>query len=868
MKNTLYTLTACILIAALTYHVSAAETHAITGADGLGYGIDKLDGERYVDIPTRIWSTMSVGYGLYFSLPYAGEYTMDFKVVSEASTAYWAVQIQCLNYSGDTYTWIENSGCFSYSEGYGIKDVNISTNTGICRIAQGGCGGHTITYMDWFIEYSNISDNIRKDYTYRNFSGGTTYQIPVLSLYRPSETAVWKGTGTDYDVLTSDNTSGLLWIDWAPSCYLTNGENGFIVLNSNSSKPEDEQSYSYIAMANSAVPLNITYSYPTIQPNYTYPIGSTINFSFTVNTPAAIGDVVWYLDGGVISSGDNYSLSYTFNTYGEHSITARAINWECFTWVDANWTINMGKTITLSGGVSGKVSGITNPLSGATVILYSEDLEIFQEKITGLSGGYNFTGLSEGNYTISFSARGYTTYIVNKTMTYLSGNNPTTSYIQNAVLNATDNTGAWTINAEDASGNQLSNYNLSIYLGSQQIISITNDTVNYALYGTLATVIGSYTYITDLPLGNYYSAYLTKPGYQDYYTKQTTSSILNVLLTASDPNTASTFRLEPIGTTNVTYCIGTEVYSPCYQFLTETECNYKYQYLGTISYQCQWNSLTSSCTNKECTVYTTTTTTTPGTTTTTTTPGTTTTTTTTTIPGTTTTMPVILICASNTTIADINCQLITNQTDLTLKYSILSENNAGNKIINASNFSIINDIGAPQYCNTYYSIFIDGYVSKTLNTKRTINCLTNTTTTTSTTTTINFTQGTANEKTQYCGNLTAKIRNGDLFHASVCPFILILGVSIFYGLGLMMILLVVYNSTGSGLITGLIGLIWCACFLTIFPQPTLQYLSVGLIITIGLTLKGIFYDSKSREIEAGYGAATGQIARKILLKKK
>lgn len=486
-----------LILLGVSLSVYAVDKHQI-GDGELGYGIYQ-GGSKFIDLPLDLGGDVyGSTTGLYFMTPYAGEYVFDLYATSNSNIA-----LKCLNYSGGVYTWVSTSGCFNG----GVTDLNVSSNVGVCIISHSGCDGFESTHIDWSIDDSNISNVVRKDYTYRNFTGGVSYQIPVLNLYRPSETAVWKGSGLSYDVLTANNVSGLLWVTWSPSCDIVTGENPFIVINSNSSKLEDSQSYGYFSMGNAVVPLNLTYSSPTIQPNYTFDLNSVINFSIVVNTPEAVGDVVWYVDGGVVSSGDNFSFSYLFSSEGQHTVTGRAINWNCFTWVDTNWSFNVGKSVSLIGTVYGPF-GV---LEGVTVSLNKSGF--FQSVPSLVDGSYSFSNLVPGTYTVSFSKSGYVSSSGVYSLNYSSWN--PSVYRLDVTLSVVVGGGSLLVVVNDDSYLPLSDFYMDLFNGGDLVLSVRNASITVSKYGISAVVSSNSVSVSEVPLGYYYEIDVWKPGYVD-----------------------------------------------------------------------------------------------------------------------------------------------------------------------------------------------------------------------------------------------------------------------------------------------------------------------------------------------------------------
>ena len=91
-----------------------------------------------------------------------------------------------------------------------------------------------------------------------------------------------------------------------------------------------------------------------------------------------------------------------------------------------------------------------------------------------------------------------------------------------------------------------------------------------------------------------------------------------------------------------------------------------------------------------------------------------------------------------------------------------------------------------------------------------------------------------------CTDPMKRLQSGDVFHGCSCPFILILGPEVFFGLLLLCIMVMVYIKTRVWEAAGILALIWIGAFIMFFPPIALTILAIGAAIGLATLFVGLF----------------------------
>lgn len=747
---------------------------------------------RYYDIPEQNYSS-GTDDSLQFLLQNPGTSTIELKY-SSTGNGVGPFYCESLDFDkttrGKTWTRVytnynktnstfPTAGYANITDRFITATFNISSNAGIFRCVN----DMGATKDAQFYTESSYVTVITANYTSRNFTAGQGTFIPLLNFYHnQSGTAGSQSTAiTLFGDVVAYATNNSVSYDARiyPICETTEGVKTFAIHNSNATGTGEQTKY-YNGYVTAVPDLNISYKYPNSP--LSYDTNVIVNFTVATENEASVQYIAWYVNGGLMQySSTLYTYSQSFPIAGTYNVTVKLVDNSCQRYPTTEWTVIIGTQIILEGTVYDNIT--YSPLSGVTVSVNKSGY--YSSTQTNAAGYYNLTGLNAGLYTITFSKLGYNSNSTIKNMA--AGYTSPTTYQENAYLQTTNATGAWDIFVYDAETYiPITSYNLILYLGGEQVLTITTGTVTSTKYGINATVSNEITSITNLPLENTYTVSATKAGYNtDTDTETITASDLYAVdylyLTGITNYTASAnfSNLQPTTTSTINITLNTAIQINATLNTSQndfTVCLYVRRY--GYSYG-----------SGDCYPYT--------------------------------------VSGTNIKVSRIY-ELLTDQT-----YYYRFKATTGSQIFTSAE-NVFYTIGTPATTTTHITL------ATTTTTRPLKTTTTTTTTTTTSTTTTTMPTGTPTEITYNCTNLTGKLYEGDIFHCAVCPFILILGGSIFYGLTLILILITVYKATDNAIATGIIGLLYTSLFLTVLPQPTINYLSVGVGLSIAFTLYGIY----------------------------
>jgi hypothetical protein len=812
-----------------------------------------LDTQIVGGVKTHFWDMQtphrweSDGDTIFFQLAYAGETTLELAWCPDSGSA-----IRCYyrNQSGSIGTDINITKTTGVSPtchpsapwNWSSLTLNISSNTGIV-FCNGVTGGFHISPENSNITWGAV------DYSLRSYVAGSSYPVYVIDKYFSGDTVIQGGTYVStFFAFPNTTTSYFNLTTFTPSCSQATGIVDYNYYNYNRSDQTQTQNGLWYANITAITDLNFTLIYPSTATVIAQ--GGKVNFTVASSNPSAVDGIGWYINHDPIANTtNNYSISYTFNTPGLYTIEAQLEDITCTRFRTANFTVQVGKIIGLSGTVTSASTG--QPLSYQVGITNADFT--FQEiqNVDAIDDGgvYHFTNLVEDNYTILVVAAGYTSEFKSRELLY--GTFFETNYTQDFTLDTTAVTNGVTVNAFDyATGALLTNYNLTLYQGLIPLLKISNGAAIYnaTINNYVATNTGNPTTIEGIPVGTEYTVSIRKAGYYTVSYETASGTLYNSSLTWVNSEAQQTLNL----------------------------------YLSPPN-------------------------------------GTATTTTTTTITSTTSTTIsyVSLVCSANTTADDINCCLDSSIIHPNIAYST-SNQSGGLTLFNSSDcFSVVNDLGADGYCNTWYIIDVLGYpeAQEFTQTRLCNGSLPTTTTITTTTVTtpstipgcdlsdydvipdcfiedvgnayglVDYNSGKItlacytqieyyyNTHTKLpgcyvtttsrpissttiptvplfdCSNVTGKVRT-DPFNASVCAYALPLGAPLFFGLILVMLVATVYTTLRSWIASGVIALIFTSLFITYLPVATGTILSIGIAIGFGCLLMELLMGREKQQEEA------------------
>jgi hypothetical protein len=818
-----------ILLIVLTSISYAYDTTLAT--QQVGFMSSLASGEFFT--PHRYYS---IGYdAIFFQLEKAG--TVDFELAACPGTT---AGISCFYYnqSGTTLTptiFISSANIQNCSQSvfnWSTVRATFTSNTGLISCSRGGgTNGFFISPENTYITFTAT------DYSLRSYTAGSGYPTYLINKYKPiGSTYIIKDgiPGADFTFPATYGDSYLNLTTFTPSCSEATGIYSYVLLNQNDSDSSQSQVTAWYANITGITPLNFTLTNPGTTTIIS--IGGVANFSVAANNPAAVDYVTWYIDGGLVqASATNYTLSYQFTSQGTYLVEAQLEDNTCGRYPTANFTVEVGKTITIQGTAKTQ-SG--NPIENAHIGLIDISGVLIDEDYTDSLGAYVFAGLSENNYSLVYSATGYKTWFTNSVY-YSYGTFQETTYIVNLVLNRTTETGGVQIQALDTgTGGYLTDYTLTINKGTIQtglitIIGIRNGVVTYNISG-LVTDAGNPTTITSLPAGEQYTALLSKSGYDSggisdnlvewtqtttteqftlnltqiqNYTENTTDFYVN--FTDIQPADGATINasLTPSIIVNATITTSQDDYfTICFAYQRSGYAAVKsclpYTVTGVIDYGYQIPNL---------------------------------------IPGTTYYYEITAgqnyslfsswqreFTTTGTFIPTSTSIIITTSTIATTTTTTL---NPYCVITCNANVTICHDACIDAYYNHGCS---DAYLIGCGQACGAPPCF-------------NFTSNYTHnhtEKTYDCSNLTGKMVAGDWFHPAACAYVMPLGVDWTYGLTLLLICLFLYKVTGTWVAPGIISLIISSLFYAYLPQPTLWYIGIGVGIGVGMLIYGFYKETK------------------------
>ena len=715
----------------------------------------------------------------YISVPFAGNTSWRINI-NLAGVHLWGFVLA----EDHTYSYLD---CGAIPVSNTTANVSCYSNIGYYFLNKGALGN-----LDWVVNlsHSSVTYVTIEDIVY---SAGERVYMPVVSRFincsgstSLRDTSIIINSNT---LLNLQSNGGPDYTNYRLSCtdYGTTWEWFYDFL-----KPEysSDQTYSKGIVIEPLIPLNFTSIYPTSNTQLWYPTNTQINFSLLVNQPTYVTEITWYEDGGLVDYSTN---NYSYNGYygsGTYYVQGKITDSTCNQELTANWTVLIGNVAT----VKGKVTNVYNePIPNAVISLGG-----IYTTTTNSSGDYLFSNLSLGSnvtYSMYASADGYQQGEQNATITYTQAYE--TVFNRNFRLTGISTYGQVQITAKNyPTLTNLAGYTLDLYRSGQKVLTITNGAITFNITTTYynATNLGNPTTITQLPIGYSYTAIITKTGYQDsgvtpYLSTNTwvqTDQYLKPISlylkqTENFTQSANWSNIVPTNGSTINVTLDNSLYVAG-DIITDsnsyTLCLYYHKTGYSYNQQCYPSPFSGQAT-----------------------------------------YGVWISLDTNTA------------------YDFYFLATSGTQQFNSGTY-YFNTIGTPTTTTT--SLI---FPSTTTRVTTTIIITTSTTTTTLYTpinwTTTTIPAGTPNNPPYNCTNLTEKLYNGDVFHCAACPFITTLGVSLTYGLLLLVILLFTLKVTGNFAATGILGLLYTSAFLSILPSPTINYLVVGIGITLGMGLYGL-----------------------------
>ena len=734
--------------------------------DGIGVTDDLLVMDYYCSTTCSAYATISV--------PFAGNTTW----VLDSSHNIDGLRGVLLNVD-HTYSYLDCGVVWAHN----WSNISCYSNIGAYILYESALGGidFTINLSHSTVTYTKIDDMV--------YSAGDTVYMPILSRFANCTGA--KST-RDTSVLVYSNTllnlqtnSALDYTNYDLSCTDT-GTTYQLIYDFLTPSYANDQTYSKAIVIEPLVPLNFT-SYYANATNIN--VGELIRFSVIANNPSYVDAVAWYVNGGLFEYGSNYSITGTFYEPGVYFIEAQLEDNGCGQYPTVNWTVNVGKAITVYGKV---VDENNNPIADAIVTMYDRE-----PAYTNTSGDYmfkNITGycntgspyFSGSEYFLYASKDGYTTGLQN--FTPICGSSYETLIQRNFRLSTTTTTGSARISALDYdTGTYLSNYSLELYRAGMHVLTINNGVVTYNVSLTYynATNTGNPSTITQLPISYSYEALIAKPGYasidgSDRYTWTQTDTyqtdVYLYLVGEVEFNASANWSsLSPVDGTNIDASGG------IFQQISGTVTTDQNTYIICVYYQESGGTWYNYCSdNRISGVYT-------------------------------------------------HGEVIYIQPNKVYNYYFTAEYNSQTKF------------------NSPITSFTTNGTAPTTTTSTSIHYAT-TTTIYQIPTNQTYYNGSHTQKEYNCTNPWALIKdNGDWYHGSICMYVKPLGVDWTYGLTFILIIMYVYIRTRSTIAISIISLLITGAFYEYLPQPTMVLLAVGLAFGIGFAIYGLFFETYKQE---------------------
>jgi hypothetical protein len=557
---------------------------------GWGYGYGGSEDSNFY------YSATGSDNGLYFQLPAGGKYNISFTF--GVGGCCYITAFQCLNKS-TSWDWITQT---NYS--------NILTNTGLCRLYDYGANRRSV-----YINKSSFSAELigSADYSFHSYTSGSSYIIPMVNRYYPQVSTMSFSDPLFGSPISASNYTAFYYTPFRAACDVPTGIEDVTVFNV-APVALTYQSFPISLNMTAIQSLNFTsYSDAPFTSLIANP-GVAHNFSISINHPEAVTGISWFLDGGMVSTGNAYNTAYTFNQSitGVYNLEVFVDDTNCGRSIYAQWYVNVGQLINLIGTIRDINSNL--PIQYANVILQSVPLSYLSSSLTDSNGDYSFSGLAAGNYNLTVGAYGYNSYNTSFALAYGSQN--TTTYRKDYTLAATYSIGDWTLQAidHDTMGG-VSGYNLTLYWSGVKVLEVRDGVQVYKAYyyyfNTTYTGSSFDAYITQIPIGYTYTAKIDKVGYVGWPTPVSpavisrTFTVLNPSYTdpvylettaTTTTTTPSTTTLPTTTTTTISVCHGVES-NTCYAFDgNQSGCLNAYVILfGGSIYNCVYDSGSGYC---------------------------------------------------------------------------------------------------------------------------------------------------------------------------------------------------------------------------------------------------------------------------------
>lgn len=587
----------------------------------LGWGI--TNGASFGQSPNYVAAVMPrISFGgsdtVFFQMPYAGNYSFKFDVSTPCASIPRLFFVG-LNYTSEgTTTWVE-TGSYTPPGSFTHYLFNVSgySNQGIFGIRtycnDVPSGSTLYIYQDT----SDFTFNGNADYSARSYTAGSGYTIPMVNMFYPqSTTAAFAAEPLGGSPVNANNASAYYYTPFRSSCRIGDGIDKTTVFNTGSSSFQDFFIYLNMTAMEGLVFTSLSDA-PDPAPPIALNPGTAHNFSITINHPEAVTGVSWFLDGGMVSTGNAYNVRYMFNqsTTKTYNLEVFVDDTTCGRQIAAAWYINVGRLINLGGVITNSVNGLPIvPSDYLIIILNSSSLGYLSSTTTGSAGEYRFLGLSAGTYTITIGGDNFIEYSESFSLVYGSQN--TTTYKKDYAITPLYSTGQWQLWALDQTSGSppslgITGFNLSFWWSGIKVLDVRDGVQTYKKYydyfnttynGGLAIAT-----ITELPLGYTYTAKLDKVGYLSYpylvspsvvsknigFSNPHNSSVVLMVPQTTTTTTSSTLSttttLSPVSTTMPSlYCTGS-LSSSCSQFGgQEANCNAHYVSSYGSFYQCQY----------------------------------------------------------------------------------------------------------------------------------------------------------------------------------------------------------------------------------------------------------------------------------------
>ncbi|MBE3087134.1 MAG: carboxypeptidase regulatory-like domain-containing protein [Bacteroidetes bacterium] len=778
-----------------------------------------------------------------FNVKYPGNVSMSIDLFGVYTSGSLVWYIRGLNGT----VWVE-CGDYAYSSGSNIINASCYSNQGI--YAMGCKTGCYSTHAQIRSSTSTITYVGSPDYFIRSYTAGSSYIIPMVNRYYPQITTMSFSDPVYGSPIYATNTTslgdygGYYYTPFRAACDIPSGIESATVFNV---APLDLTYQSFpISLNMTAIQsLNFTSFSDAPSTSIIANPGVAHNFSFTINHPEGVTGVSWFLDGGMVSTGNAYNTAYMFNQSitGVYNLEVFVDDTNCGRSIYAQWYINVGQLINLIGTIRDVNSNL--PIQYANVILQSVPLSYLSSSLTDSVGGYSFSGLAAGNYNLTVGADGYNSYNTSFALAYGSQN--TTTYRKDYSLAATYSIGDWTLQAidHDTLGG-VSGYNLTLYWSGVKVLEVRDGVQVYKAYyyyfNTTYTGSSFDAYITQIPIGYTYTAKIDKVGYVGW-PSFASPAVISRTFTVLNPSyvdpvylkttatttttTPSTTTLPTTTTTTMPVCHGSES-NTCYAFDgNQTGCLNAYVILfGGNIHNCVYDSGPGYCDvdSIPCGVVTTTTTTI----------------------ATTTTRPPTPSGSCTGNYTDSCYTFDDDQAACVVHFMAYGDFGYQCFYDPGTGFCDANTTSC-EYTKPTTTTLAPGTTTTTRKPTTTTLAPTTTTSSTAPPTTLNSTANYHPTPASYdCNNVTAHIYAGNWTQASWCAFVLPLGGEWAVAMVILFCCFIAYANTKNYVAVVLTALLLSTAFVQLYP-PIFWTVVIPFSVAIGITVVFFFLYNRTRQ---------------------